>query len=485
MSLLEQKLVAKQFVVTAELSTFDGADAEPVRQRAQMLVPYVDAINCTDNTGARAHLSSVACGALVAQLGVEAVVQLTCRDRNRIALQSDLLGAAALGVRNILCLTGDDVSAGDQPAAKPVFDLDALELLRLAKNLRDEKKYLSGRKIKPAPKFFIGAAENPFAPPHDYRTERLAKKIEAGAQFIQTQVVFDLAVFQEFMRRARNAGLLERVFILPGIGLLKSLKVALFLRDKVPGVVLPEAFIERLRGVPENRQEEEGMQIWAELIEQVRAIDGVAGVHLFSFGREDAVGEIVQRLKLNASDRREERALTWRGDAGYTDLLDRKDVPKYDLRVEALGTLDEVSSALGVARANAASDAAKDLLLEMQRDLCYMMSEVAGHSANGAGDYINAARTAWLEARLQELQRDAPWVSGFIVPGDTPLGADLQMARAIVRRAERQVTRLTHDGALKNSLILAYLNRLAYVLYALARVEERRAGVHAPTLAKK
>ncbi|MDE3091453.1 MAG: methylenetetrahydrofolate reductase, partial [Chloroflexota bacterium] len=288
MSQLEQKLRSKQFVVTAELTTFDGVSADQIRQRAQMIAPYVDAINCTDNTGARVHLSSVACGAMVAQMGLEPVVQFTCRDRNRIALQSDLLGAAALGAKNILCLTGDDVSAGDHPDAKPVFDLDSVQLIRLAKTLRDEGRYLSGRRIKPAPEFFIGAAENPFAPPLEYRPERLASKVEAGAQFIQTQLIFDVPIFREFMRRVREAGLLERVFVLPGIGFLKSRRVAQYLRDKVPGVIVPEHLIERLRGVPENQQEEEGMEIWAEGIEQVREIEGVAGVHLFSFGREDA-----------------------------------------------------------------------------------------------------------------------------------------------------------------------------------------------------
>lgn len=485
MSELEEKLRAKQFVVTAEITTFDGVDADQVRQRARMIAPYVTAINCTDNTGARVHLSSVACGGIIAHMGIEPVVQLTCRDRNRIALQSDLLGAAALGVNNILCLTGDDVSAGDQPDAKPVFDLDSIQLIRLAKTLRDEKRYLSGRKIKPAPEFFIGAAENPFAPPLDYRPERLAKKVEAGAQFIQTQLVFDVAVLKEFMSRARDAGLLDRVSILPGIGFLKSLKVALFLRDHVPGVVLPEAFIDRLRSVPDSQQEAEGMEIWTELIEQVREIEGVAGVHLFSFGREDAVAELCRRMNLTTRDGRETLASTWRGDAGFTDLLDEKDVPKYDLRVEALGTLDEVSSALGIARASASGEAARKLLFDIQCDLCYMMSEVAGHATDGDTEKIDSTRTAWLEERLHDLQHSAPWVKGFVVPGDTPFGADLQLARAISRRAERQIAKLTHEKDLKNPLILAYLNRLAYVLFALARVEEMRAGVDAPTMARK
>lgn len=485
MSELEERLRAKQFVVTAEITTFDGVDADQLRQRARMIAPYVTAINCTDNTGARVHLSSVACGAIIAQMGLEPVVQMTCRDRNRIALQSDLLGAAALGAKNILCLTGDDVSAGDHPDAKPVFDIDSIQLIRLAKTLRDEKRYLSGRKIKPAPEFFIGAAENPFAPPLDYRPERLAKKIEAGAQFIQTQLVFDIPVLKEFLHRARDSGLLDRVFILPGIGFLKSLKVAEFLRDHVPGVVLPNALLERLRGVPEAQQEAEGMEIWAELIEQVREFEGVAGVHLFSFGREDAAAELCRRVNLTTHDRREPVSSSWRGDGGFTDLLDEKDVPKYDLRVEALGTLDEVSSALGIARASASGEDARKLLFDIQCDLCYMMSEVAGHAADGDTERIDSTRTNWLEGRLQELQHAAPWVKGFVVPGDTPFGAELQLARAIARRAERQIARLTHDKELKNPLILAYLNRLAYVLFALARVEEMRAGVDAPTMARK
>lgn len=185
------------------------------------------------------------------------------------------------------------------------------------------------------------------------------------------------------------------------------------------------------------------------------------------------------------ADAYEPAMTTWRGDAGFTDLLDRRDVPKYDLRVEVLGTLDEVSSALGVARAQSAQQATRELLLEIQRDLCYMMSEVAGHSSNGARDQIDATRTAWLEEQLNALQRQAPWAKGFVVPGDSLVGAYLQLARAITRRAERQVARLAHDDDLTNPLLLAYLNRLAYVLYALARVEEQSSGVAEPTMARE
>lgn len=176
---------------------------------------------------------------------------------------------------------------------------------------------------------------------------------------------------------------------------------------------------------------------------------------------------------------------TWRGDAGLTDLLNRRDVPKYDLRVEVLGTLDEVSSAVGVARAMSTDQTARGLLLEIQRDLCYMMSEIAGHPPNGSREHIDAERAAWLETQLAALQNQAPWAKGFIVPGDSPVGAYLQLARAITRRAERQVARLAHEETLENHLILAYLNRLAYVLYALARVEEQHAGIVQPTMARQ
>ncbi len=207
-------------------------------------------------------------------------------------------------------------------------------------------------------------------------------------------------------------------------------------------------------------------------------------MHLLSPEHESAAMGLCLRLNLKTRDRRVEFVPTWRGDAGFTDLLDRKDVPKYDLRVEALGTLDEVSSALGIARAKAMDETTRALLLGMQSDLCYMMSEVAGYETNGTGHAIDATRIAWLEARLQELQREAPWTQGFIAPGDTVLGADLQMARAITRRAERLIAHLTHADQLENPCILAYLNRLAYVLFALARVAEQRGGVSTPTLAK-
>jgi methylenetetrahydrofolate reductase (NADPH) len=197
-------------------------------------------------------------------------------------------------VKNVLCITGDDVSVGDQPETKRVFDFDSMHLLRTARIMRDQGMFLSGRKISVPPALFIGAVENPFAPPLDWRAERLAKKVEAGAEFIQTQYVFDVGVFRAFMARVRDLGLLERVYILAGVGPLKSPKAAEFMRTRVPGVVIPDAVIERLKKTPPERWHAEGMQICSEIIEQVRQIEGVAGIHVMAYRQEEAVSEIIQ-----------------------------------------------------------------------------------------------------------------------------------------------------------------------------------------------
>ncbi len=221
-----------------------------------------------------------------------------CRDRNRIAIQGDLLGAAALGVQNVLCLTGDDVTAGDQPQAKRVFDFDCMHLLRTAKIMRDKGMFLSGRKITTSPKFFLGAAANPFVPPFDWRPFRLAKKIEAGADFIQTQYCFDIPRFQNFMQQVRDMGLHEKVYILVGVGPLRSEKAAEFMRTQVPGVWIPDAIVDRLAKTPKQQKAEEGKKICIEMIQQVREIAGVHGVHIMAFRQEKTVAEIVQRAAL-------------------------------------------------------------------------------------------------------------------------------------------------------------------------------------------
>jgi methylenetetrahydrofolate reductase (NADPH) len=297
-SRLERVLRSGRFAVTAELNAPDSADPEDVYRNAIVLSQVCDAINATDGSGANCHMSSMGCCALLTRAGYEAVLQVGCRDRNRIGIQGDLLGAAAMGVRNVLCLTGDDVSAGDQPEAKRVFDLDSMQLLRIARMMRDDGVFLSGRKLTTPPRFFLGAAANPFVPPQEFRHLRLAKKIEAGADFIQTQYCYDVPVLQEYMRRVRDMGLHEQVYILVGVGPLRSEKAAEFMRTKVPGVWIPDEVVERLAKTPPKRKREEGMQICAEIIEQVRQIEGVHGIHVMAYRQEETVAEIIERAGL-------------------------------------------------------------------------------------------------------------------------------------------------------------------------------------------
>jgi methylenetetrahydrofolate reductase (NADPH) len=295
---LERVLRAGLFAVTAELNPPDSADPQELYNAALILADVVDAINTTDSSGANVHMSSLASAAMLVKAGYDVVMQISCRDRNRIALQGDLLGAAALGVKNVLCITGDDVSVGDQPETKRVFDFDSIHLLRTARIMRDQGMFLSGRKISVPPALFLGAVENPFAPPLEWRADRLAKKVEAGADFIQTQYVFDVEVFREFMRRVRDLGLHERVYILAGVGSLKSPNAAEFMRTRVPGVVIPDSLLGRLKKTPRDRWREEGIQIGIEIIEQVRAIEGIAGIHVMAYRQEETVAEIIQRVGL-------------------------------------------------------------------------------------------------------------------------------------------------------------------------------------------
>jgi len=289
----ERVLRSGAFAVTTELAPPDSADPEDVYKRARIFDGYVDAINATDGSGANCHMSSIAVCALLTRVGYAPIMQISCRDRNRIAIQGDILGGAAMGVCNMLCLTGDGVQAGDHPQAKPVFDLDAVSLLALGKTLRDEHHFQSGRNITFAPRVFFGAAENPFAEPLAWRHQRLAKKVEAGAQFIQTQYCFDLERLELFMRGVEELGLLDKVFILPGVGPLPSAKTAEWMRRNVPGVHVPDSVIRRLAGA--ERPKQEGVAIAVELVQQLREMRGVAGVHLMAFKMEEFVPEIVER----------------------------------------------------------------------------------------------------------------------------------------------------------------------------------------------
>jgi methylenetetrahydrofolate reductase (NADPH) len=297
-SRLHQLFGSSEFVVTAELPTTDSADPASVLRVAEGLRGRVDAVNCTDNSAAHPHLSGVAAAHLLIDAGLEPILQFACRDRNRLALQADLLGAAALGVRNVCLMTGDDVSAGDHPDAKPIYDLDSIHLLRIARIMRDEGTYLSGRPLETPPTFLIGAVENPFAPPLEFRPMRLGKKIEAGAEFIQTQICFDVPRLRLFLARAGDLGLLGTVPILVGVFVPRTAKAARYLRDQVPGIDVPDAVIERIEGLPSERQPDVGVQIAVEIVEEVRDLEGVAGVHLMAIRNEQGIHRVLEQAGL-------------------------------------------------------------------------------------------------------------------------------------------------------------------------------------------
>jgi len=290
---LERVLRAGQFAVTSELAPPDSADPEDVYRRARIFDGQVDAINATDGSGANCHMSSLAVCALLTRVGYAPVMQISCRDKNRIAIQGDILGGAAMGVCNLLCLTGDGVQAGDHPQALPVFDLDSMTLLETARTLRDEHHFLSGRKISYAPRVLLGAAENPFAKPFEWRAQRLAKKVAAGAQFIQTQFCYDVPLLKTFMRQVEELGLLDKVFILVGVGPLRSAKSAEWMRTHVPGVHIPDEIIKRLAGASDGALE--GRKLCIDLIQEIRTVKGVRGVHVMAYRQEETVAEIIER----------------------------------------------------------------------------------------------------------------------------------------------------------------------------------------------
>ena len=290
---LERMLRAGEFAVTAELSPPDSANPMDVFERASIFDGWVDAMNATDGSGANCHMSSVGVCSLLTRVGYAPVMQISCRDRNRIAIQGDVLGAAAMGVVNILCLTGDGVQCGDHAEAKPVFDFDCMSLLETIRIMRDESRLLSGRKLDKAPEVFLGAAANPFAPPYDFRPLRLAKKIAAGAQFVQTQYCYDVPLLEKYMARVRDMGLHEKCFILIGVGPLASARAATWIRSNVPGVHIPDDVIKRLEGA--EKQKAEGKRLCVDLIQQIREIEGVAGIHLMAYRQEEAVAEIIDQ----------------------------------------------------------------------------------------------------------------------------------------------------------------------------------------------
>ncbi len=293
-SKLQQVLSNGQFAVTAECGPPRGADPEVVRKKAGLLKGCVDAVNVTDNQTAIVRMSSIAASTHLLQAGLEPVMQMVVRDRNRIALQSDIMGAWSLGIKNILCLSGDHQSFGSQPDALNVFDIDSMNLVRMVKDMRDEGRDMSGFELKGPPRMFIGAAANPFADPFEYRVIRLAKKIDAGADFIQTQCVYNMDRFKEWMRLAAEEGLTEKVHILAGVTPLKSVPMAKFMANKVAGMDVPDSLIKRMAGVPKEKAVEEGMKICLETIAELQEIKGIHGVHIMAIGWEEKVSEIVQ-----------------------------------------------------------------------------------------------------------------------------------------------------------------------------------------------
>jgi len=295
---LASVLRAGHFAVAAELSPPKGVDLERIARDAGTLRDYADAVNVTDNQAASVRMASMPVAALLLKHGVEPVMQMTCRDRNRLAIQADLLGASALGIRNLLCLSGDHGVWGDHPHAKSVYDLDSIHLVRLVHNLTENGTLDNGRSISPSPQFFFGAAANPFAPPFDYRPIRLAKKVAAGARFVQTQLIYNVERFRTYMARVRDLGLHEKVYILAGVGPVRSVGAARFMATKVAGMEVPDDIIERMEKTPKAAQPEEGIRICAEIVEQVREIPGVAGVHIMAVHWAEAVPEIVTRVGL-------------------------------------------------------------------------------------------------------------------------------------------------------------------------------------------
>lgn len=297
-SWLKRVLGQGEFAVTAECGPPKGADPEVVLKKAEFLKGRVDAINVTDNQTAIVRMSSLAACSLLKSAGLDPVLQMVVRDRNRIALQSDILGASAVGIRNVLCLSGDHQGFGNQPQAVGVFDLDSIQFLQVVKTMRDEKAILGGEALSSAPDLFIGAAANPFADPLQFRVVRLAKKIRAGADFIQSQCIYNLNRFEEWMAMAGDRGLTEQTFIMAGVTPLKSSGMAKYMKNNVAGMDIPDEVIKRMGGVSKEKQREEGIQICVETIQRLKEMPGVKGVHIMAIEWEEAVGEIVERAGL-------------------------------------------------------------------------------------------------------------------------------------------------------------------------------------------
>ncbi len=298
-SQLKKVLTGGHFAVTAECGPPKGADPDAIKNKGKIIKGHVDSVNVTDNQTGVVRLCSLAACALLKGEGLDPVLQMVTRDRNRIALQSDILGASALGIRNILCLSGDHQSFGNQPQAKGVFDIDSIQLIQTVRQMRDLGQVIGGEKLTEPPRLFIGAVANPFADPFKYRVTRLAKKVDAGAEFIQTQCIYNVPRFKEWMGLVKDFGLDKQVYILGGITPLKSARMAEYMAKQVAGMDVPESVIERMKSVPAKDQRQEGVKIAVETIQALKEMDGVSGVHIMAIEWEDVVPELVERSGLS------------------------------------------------------------------------------------------------------------------------------------------------------------------------------------------
>ncbi len=292
---LEKVLKAGHFAFTGECGPPKGANVEHLKEKFSFLKGNVDAVNVTDNQTAVVRMSSWAASAMMVQSGLEPNYQMVCRDRNRLAMMSDILGAYSLGIRNMLCLSGDHQKFGNHPQSKNVYDIDSIQLIAMVKKMRDEGKFLNDEAIDVAPKMFIGAAANPFADPFEYRVVRMANKIEAGADFIQTQCIYNMDKFREFMKMAVDMGLHEKAYILAGVTPMKSVGMAKYMASSVPGMEVPESLIKRLQGAGKGKATEEGVKFAIEQIQEFKEMKGVAGVHLMAIEWEHKVPELAER----------------------------------------------------------------------------------------------------------------------------------------------------------------------------------------------
>jgi methylenetetrahydrofolate reductase (NADPH) len=298
-SRLEKILESGAFAVTSECGPPRGADPEVVREKGELLRGHVDAVNVTDNQTSVVRMSSIAACVILKEMGLEPICQMTTRDRNRIAIQSDLLGAAALGMSNLLCLSGDHQRFGDHPTAKNVYDIDSIQLIHAVHQMREEGKFINGEEIKTPPKFFIGAAANPFADPFAIRVPRLAKKAAAGVDFIQTQCIYNMDKFKEWMKGVVDRGLHEKVKILAGVTPMKSVGMAQYMKRSVPGMDVPDAIIKRLRDAGKGNAATEGVKFCVEQIQELKEMEGVAGIHLMAIEWEEKVPEMVKAAGLS------------------------------------------------------------------------------------------------------------------------------------------------------------------------------------------